>query len=540
MNLASRRKWALLFIMIGVMLTVTACGGSTKDAKPAEAKKKVVNIGMMNAPSGFNPLESSDTAQNVATAILFLPLLELDEDMKYVPQLADAVETKDNQTYTIKLNPKAKWTDGKPITADDVIFTLNLISNPKVASTVASKFNILEGLNENGKRANDTATLSGVKKIDAHTLTIKTKVPVDQNLFNDCISRMLKTMPEHVLKDVDVTKLYQHAFMQKPDVTSGALKLVTFQKGQYVQFAANKEYFRGAPKIDEVYFKLMPGANITAQLQSGEIDMNDPTIGLIPFEDYEKVKSMPNVSTESGGVPTTIQRIMINVKTITDPKVRKAISMAINRKMIIDNLLKGEGEAIELPYWSGSPFLNKNLAQYTYDPEKAKQLLKEAGWDANRVVNFSVPTGNKVREQVSDIIAENLKAVGIKVQVQKFDFVTSMAKAKKGEHDLYIVGISANPTVPDISPVLQTGAPLNLAHYSSKEMDDLLVAGKNEVDPVKVKQIYDKVQEIFAQDMPSPCVYIQNQLRATSKRMLVGKPKLFGAFINVEQWDIKN
>jgi peptide/nickel transport system substrate-binding protein len=526
--------------MIGVMLTVSACGGSTKDAKPAETKKKVVNIGMMNAPSGFNPLESSDTAQNVSTAILFLPLLELNDDMTYAPQLADSVETKDNQTYTIKLNPKAKWTDGKPITVDDVIFTLNLISNPKVASTVASNFNILDGLNENGKRASDTAPISGVKKIEDHTLTIKTKVPVDQNLFNDCISRRLKTMPAHVLKDVDVTKLYQHPFMQKPDVTSGALKLVTFQKGQYVQFAANKEYFRGAPKIDEVYFKLMPGANITAQLQSGEIDMNDPTIGLIPFEDYEKVKSMPNVTSESGGVPTTIQRIMINVKTITDPKVRKAISTAINRKMIIDNLLKGEGEAIELPYWSGSPFLNKNVPQSSYDPEKAKQLLKEAGWDPGRVVNFSVPTGNKVREQVADIIAENLKAVGMNVQIQKYDFVTSMSKAKKGEYDIYIVGISANPTVPDISTVLQTGASLNLAHYSNQEMDDLLVAGKNEVDPVKAKQIYDKVQEIFAQDMPSPCVYIQNQLRATSKRMLVGKPKLFGAFINVQDWDIKN
>jgi peptide/nickel transport system substrate-binding protein len=540
MNIGSRKKWSLFFIMIGVMLTVSACGGSTKDAKPAETKKKVVNIGMMNAPSGFNPLESSDTAQNVSTAILFLPLLELNDDMTYAPQLADSVETKDNQTYTIKLNPKAKWTDGKPITVDDVIFTLNLISNPKVASTVASNFNILDGLNENGKRASDTAPISGVKKIDDHTLTIKTKVPVDQNLFNDCISRRLKTMPAHVLKDVDVTKLYQHPFMQKPDVTSGALKLVTFQKGQYVQFAANKEYFRGAPKIDEVYFKLMPGANITAQLQSGEIDMNDPTIGLIPFEDYEKVKSMPNVTSESGGVPTTIQRIMINVKTITDPKVRKAISTAINRKMIIDNLLKGEGEAIELPYWSGSPFLNKNVPQSSYDPEKAKQLLKEAGWDPGRVVNFSVPTGNKVREQVADIIAENLKAIGMNVQIQKYDFVTSMSKAKKGEYDIYIVGISANPTVPDISTVLQTGASLNLAHYSNQEMDDLLVAGKNEVDPVKAKQIYDKVQEIFAQDMPSPCVYIQNQLRATSKRMLVGKPKLFGAFINVQDWDIKN
>ena len=499
----------------------------------------MVNIGIMNAPSGFNPLEWVDVAQNVVTNILFLPLVDLDEDMTYAPLLADSIETKDNQLYIVKLNPKAKWTDGKPITADDVIFTLNLITNPKVASTIASSFNVLDGLDENGKNVSGN-DVSGVKKIDANTLTFKTKKPMDANLFKDAVGTKLRTVPQHVLKDVAPDKLYQHPFMQKPEVTSGAFKLATYQKGQYVHFAANKDYFKGAPKLDEIYMKVMPGPNITAQLQTGEIDMNDSKIGLIPFEDYAKVKAMPNVTADAGGIQSTVQTLMINMEKIKDVRVRKAISYAMNRKMIIENLLKGDGEALELPYFASSPFVNKALTMTAYDPEKAKQLLKEAGWDNSAPILFDVPTGNKVREQVADIIADNLKNVGLNVQIQKYDFVTSLAKAKKGEYDIYIVGIPLYyPNNPDISQILKTGATLNISRYSNKEADELLMAGMNAVDPGVRKQIYDKIQEIFYADLPCPSIYVQNALKAVNKRVVVGKPKSFGEFINVHEWDVK-
>jgi peptide/nickel transport system substrate-binding protein len=540
MNFGKKRKWVLTTFFIAIMLMATACGSSTPADKSGSQKKKVVNIGIMNAPAGFNPLESADTSQLLMSSILFLPLVELSDKMEYVPLLADSLDTQDFRTYTLKLNPKAKWTDGKPITADDVIFTVNLITDPKVASTAASNFGILEGVDDNGKKAAGADSISGVQKIDDYTVTFKTKEPVEKNMFYSMVGLRLKAVPKHILKDVALDKLYQNPFMQKPGVTSGAFKLVDYQKGQYAYFAANKEFFRGTPKLDEIYFKIMHGANITAQLQSGEIDMNETLIGVVPFEDYGKVKAMPNLTVETGGVPLTIQRLVINTEKITDARVRKAISLAINRKLIVDDLLKGDGEAIEIPYWSGSPFRNKNIPQAEYNPEKAKQLLQEAGWDMNRVIEFDVPSGNKVREQVADILVEQLKAVGLKVQVQRYDFVTSISKAKKGEFDIYIVGTSFNPTVPDVSRVFQTGAGGNYSRYSNKELDDLLVAGKITVDPVKSKAIYDRVQEIIAQEAPMPCVYIQSDLGAVNKRVLVGKPTAYGPFINIQDWDIKN
>lgn len=531
-------KHLVIAALIMAVFAVAGCGGAANTNSGAKGKK-VINIGVMNAPSGFNPLESTDLAQNTMTDILFKPLVQFDESMQHVPMLASSVETKDNQTFVVKLDEKAKWTDGKPVTADDVIFTVNLITNPKVASTIASRFAIIEGLDSNGKNKTGAA-IAGVNKVDERTVTFKTKSPMDLTLFKEAIGTRLKTVPAHVLKDVDPEKLYQQPFMQKPTVTNGPFKLVAYQKGQYVQLEANKDYFKGAPKLDEIYFKIMPGASITAQLQSGEIDMNEPNLGMIPFEDTDKVKSMTNVTADSQGMQSTIQTLMFNMKTIPDVRVRKALSAAINRNMIVDQLLKGDGEAIELPYLSYSPYINKALLPLTpYDPAKAKQLLEEAGWDFNRTLDFDVPTGNKVREQVADIIVDNLKSIGVKAQIRKYDFVTSMATAKKGAFDIYIIGITETPATPDISNKIRTDGSLNLSGYSNQEVDNLLLTGQTEVDPDKRKAMYYRIQEIFAADLPCPGIYAQNTLKAVAKRVTFGKPKAFGMYNDLEKWDVQ-
>lgn len=534
------KKKILISLICSTMFTFTACGGSgSTDSKQTKTSKKVINVGIMNAPSGFNPLESSDVSQNECSAILFQPLVGLNNDLKFVPMLADSIETKDNQNFTIKINDKAKWTDGKPVTTDDVIFTFGLIANPKVASSVSSNFNIIQGLDEKGKNTSG-GDISGIKKVDDHTLTISTKAKVDINIFNDSVSKYLKTVPQHVLKDVAPDKLYQSAFIQKPDVTDGPFKLVTYQKDQYVQFDANKDYFKGAPKLDQLFFKIMPGANITVQLQSGEIDMNDPNLGLITFQDYDKVKAMSNLTTETKGPQSTVQTLMINVDTIKDPKMRKAISAAINRDMVITKLLKGDGETIESPYISSSTYIDKSITATPYDPEKAKQLIKESGWDTSKVIRFDVPSGNTVREQVADIITENLKSVGLNVKVEKYDFVTSLAKAKKHDFDIYIVGIPVNPVNPDLSSTLMPGAPLNLSNYNNPALAALLKAGINEIDMTKRKDIYNKIQAILAQDLPCPSIYVQNSLKAVSKRVTVGKPKEYGMYLDLYQWDVQS
>ena len=532
----------LIFICIATVIVLTsACGdqkAQTTQTPQTNVENKYINIGMTNSPTDLNPIDPGDDASKYIAAILFQPLTDLDEDMTFKPMLADSVETKDNKTFTIKLNKDAKWTDGQPVTSDDVIFTINLICNPKVASMQASNFSVIEGTNDKGQVPDGTTVISGVKKIDDKTLELVTKSKISLNLFQNSLCRNIMTVPEHVLKNADPANLNKESFILKPDVTNGPFKLVAYQKDQYVQLEANKNFFRGAPKLSKLNFKVLQGTDITVQLQNGEIDMNMAGVGTIPLEDYDMVKGMPNITTKSGD-PSNIQFLFMNHSVLPDVRVRQAISFAIDRKMIVDNLLKGEGEVTDSFFTSNNPYLNKDLPKTTYDPEKAKQLLKEAGWDSKKVLHLNVPIGNKTREQAADIIVDNLVNVGMNIQIQKMDFATAMAKAKKSDYDITMMGDTLIPIDPtyDLPFFITHG---NYCGYENKKVDALVEAVKNEIDDTKVKASLYELQTILAQDVPMPTLYATRGLKAINKRVTIGGPKDYGSFIDVYNWDVSN
>jgi len=529
------------------LLLVSACGPAAKEAAPASAGgtepakqaagNKSMYIGISSAPGSMNPVNLTDNSAIYIDNIIFMPLMEPDESFQFQPRLADSIETKDNQTYTVKLNPKVKWTDGQPVTAEDVIFTISIMGNSKTITGNTTFLSILDGFNNAGKYEDGKTEVPGVKKIDDHTLEFHTKQPTDPTFFKEQVAKNVRTLPQHVLKDVSPAAFHQAEFAQKLNVSDGAFKFVNYAKDQYVELEANKDYFLGAPKLDKLYFKIMPASNLVAQLQTGEIQMNVTGIGNIAVEDFERVKNMSNVTTKMEK-PFNSQFMVYNVKTIANPKVRQAILYAINRKLMVDNLLKGEGEITDVPYTSVHPYYNKDLQVYPYDPEKAKQLLKEAGWDSSTTLRFAVPTGNKVREQSADIIAENLRAVGIKAQIQKYDFPTLLQKGRSHDFDLLLSGMVFNLD-PDVSPFFQTNGPNNSSGYSSPEMDQLLQQGKNEADPAKRKVIYDQIQQLIVKDLPQVTLYADSRLKAISKKVKVGEPRVLGMFINVHEWDLE-
>lgn len=547
MTARTMRSGIWITLCVFSILTLTACGGTpnaTQQAAgeggsaPAATGSKTISIGITNAPLMFNPIDVTGNTEHYITSMLFQPLVELDESMKFIPMLADTLETTDNQTFTAKLNAKAKWTDGQPVTADDVLFTVQMIGHPKSISSIANNFSIIKGFDEKGKLPEGAKDIEGVKKVDDRTVQFITKTPVDPSMFNEKIGKNLKTMPKHVLKDADPEKFQQNPFVQKPGVSNGSFKFVSYQKDQYVELEANKDYFKGAPKIGKLYFKIMPSANIVAQLQSGEIQMNYPGIGTINVQDFDKVKNMSNVRTIQGK-PFNYQMMAFNTKTIPDARVRQAIAYAMNREMMVTNLLKGEGEVVDTPFTSNHPYANKNIKPYPYDPKKAQQLLQEAGWDFNRTLNLVVPSGIKTREQTADIIVDNLKAVGVKAQITKYDLVTVVQKARKQDFDLAIIGFSFQLD-PDVSSYFKSGLITNYSAYSNPEMDDLLQKGINEPDPAKRRPIYDKVQELIERDLPQITLYSDFRLKAVSKKVKVGEPKDVGTLINVHEWDIEN
>ncbi|MFX3632540.1 MAG: ABC transporter substrate-binding protein [Candidatus Pristimantibacillus sp.] len=539
MTVRNRIKKSFAFVLIGVLMVVSACSNNTTNepAKEAGNNKKVVNIGVTYSPGSLNPLSPVGQVSSYVAGLMFPPLVELDEDLKFKPMLADSIETKDNTTFTVKLNQNAKWTDGNPVTADDVIFTLKLMTNPKVASNFAYMFAILDGLDDFGYLPEGAADITGVTKVDEHTLELKTKAPTTLNIFQDTVGRYLLTLPQAALKDIAPESINKSEFMQKFPVTNGPFKLVSYDRDHYVQMEANKDYFKGAPKLEQLNFKVLQGAAISTQLQSGEIDMNIPSFGVIPIQDYDTIKALDHITTIEGPSIAT-QLMYINEKVIPDAKQRQAISYAMNRELIVSKLLKGSGEVVDGFLTSYSPYVDPNVKPVAYDPEKAKALLQESGWDAGKTITLSVLSGDSTLEQAANILAENLKAVGVNVKIQMADLATLIDKLIKMDYDLGILTVSLSPVnpLPDVAYFLQEGNPNG---YSNKAVEEIITALKAETDEAKITTLYSELQKIVAQDVPMPSIYSTRALGAINNKVIGAKTKDFGMFINVNEWDVK-
>ena len=525
-------------IAIAVLLLLSACSGAANSGTNAGGSKdNTMYIGLVNAPVSFNPINSSDIAASWLEKFMFDTFLEMTGPLEFTPKLADSFETEDNQTFTIKLNDKAEWSDGTPVTANDVAFTMNLVANPKTETAIGTYLTIIDGLTENGKFPDGVTEIPSVKIVDDKTIQFKTKTPVDPNMVKEQLGSKFMILPEHVLKDVAPEDLQKDPFMQKPTVTNGPFKFVKYAKDQYVEYEKNDNYYLGEVELDKMFVKIMPAANLVAQLQTGEINMNAAGgIGKIAVQDFDTVKGFENVTTKTDKT-YGYQNMMFNTEKITDQKVRQAIAYAIDREKIVDQLLKGEGEIVDGPYTSISPYLDKDLETYTYDPEKAKQLLEEAGWDFNKTIDFVVPIGNKVREQSADIIAQNLEAIGLKLNTTTYDFPTIMSKAKAGEFDLLLMGFT-NTIDPDVTTVYGSGATSNYTNYSNPEVDKLLLAGKQEPDTEKRKEIYNQLQAIWSEELPVFTLYSDFDFAAVSKDVAVGAPKVFGFHNELYKWSL--
>ncbi|MBP3040227.1 oligopeptide-binding protein AppA [Bacillaceae bacterium Marseille-Q3522] len=529
---------ALMFLSSILLAACNSNSGSTGGNSSEAGDGGTMFVGLVNPPTSLNPINSGDVAAQFLEKFMFDTFLEMTEPLVFQPKLAESFETTDNQTFTIKLHPDAAWADGTPVTANDVAFTMNTVANPKTETTVGGYLVTIEGLDENGKLMNGDTEIPSLKIIDDKTIEFRTKKPVDPNMIKEQLGSKFMILPEHILGDVAPENLAKDPFMQKPTVTNGPFKFVQHKKDQYVEYEKNTDYYLGEPELDKFFVKIMPAANLVAQLQTGEIHMNAAGgIGKIAVQDFKTVQGFDNVTTETS--PTIgYQVMMFNMKKITDPKVRKAMAYAINRQKIVDQLLQGNGEIVDGPYTSVNPYLNKDMENYTYDPDKAKQLLEEAGWDLSTPINLVVPIGNKVREQSADLIAQDLKAVGLNIQTTTYDFPTIMSKGKAGDFDLLLIGFT-NTIDPDVSNNYSVNGAYNFMGYENPRNTELLQQGQAEADLEKRKQIYGELQEIWNEDLPSFTLYSDYDFAAVSKKVAVGEPRVFGWHYELYKWALQ-
>lgn len=527
-------------LALGASMLLAGCGGGsgTTSSDGGAKKEKALTIGLNNAPAEFNPLATPDNAGHFTSRLMYDTLLGQPEPYKFTPHLAVSFETKDKQTYTVKLNPKAVWSDGKPITADDVIFTINLAAKPGVQTSFGRYIKFIEGLNNNGKLTSGDK-IPSLKKIDDHTFEFKTKKPSDPNIIKSTIGFQVAIVPKHVFEKLEPKNIPTAPEVTSPKVFSGPYKFVKYVTNDHLELEANDKYVLGAPKIKKVFLTISKDINIVVNLKAGKITMNGSSgIGKIPVREVEGLKKDSKLDVKFN--PATGSQVIIANNQKFDEHFRRGMAMAIDREKIKDQLLMGHAELTPTIYTKGNAAYDPNVKNLPFDLAKAKEeLAKSANFDPNKELILSVPLGNSIREQSSEIIAQNLQAAGMKIKISKMDFPTLIAKARKGEFDLVLIG-PAQSAEPDYGMYFTPGSMSNWCQTDDPELVQMFVEGTEKTDFADRKKIYSKVQQYLTDKQYMTMLYNEENIVAQDKSLVGGlKPYWEGSLDDIYKWEFK-
>jgi peptide/nickel transport system substrate-binding protein len=539
----------VLFLLSGVILT----GCTPKETAKVENNTTTSQSGgtlryaLWSSPSGtFHPSLSIDVYNNYVIDLVYERLLNIDENSNYVPGLADKYEvSKDGLTITFYLNKNAKWHDGQPVTADDVAYTFTTIADPDYEGGRFSQIEKLDGAQ--AYKDKKATSINGIKVIDSNTISFTFSEVFAPGL---AVFASRGIIPKHIWEKIPVGQWSKSDQLKNP-IGSGPFKLTKFVPDQYVELEKFADYNLGEPKLDKIILKVTNQDTAQSELIKGDIDIAQ--ISSFKQKDIDTYKNAGITVEEYPGTSYQFMGANFKLAELQDKKVRQALNYAINRKGMIDNLLDGHGK-VSNSIFSFSSWANPDeskLNKYEYNVDKAKALLKEAGWeDKNGVlskdgkpfeITLKYSTGNKPREQAAVLIQQNLKDVGIKVNLESMEFATLMDQLAKQDFELYLMGWS-NDIDPDFKRNWYSKPVGNFAtwgSYENKESDKLIDAGRTTFDQNERKKIYGDWAKLWNEEVPAVALYSPNSGAAYTPKLKNYKPVAYYELSNVQNWYIE-
>jgi len=508
-------------------------------------KPGVLRIGIQFEPKNLNTLLASNSTDNMIERLIFDPLLSADPKGNPVPVLATEVPTlenggisKDGLTITYHLRKGVQFTDGAPLTSEDVKFSWQAMMNDN--NNVVSR----HGYDE----------VKSIDTPDASTVVVHLKkkfAPFVNSFFAESDSPV-NIVPAHLLaKFPDVN----HVLFNNEPIGSGPFKLSEWVKGDHITLVANNNYFRGKPTLQQIIISIIPDENTTlSQLRSHEIDwMFEPSYGTFPA-----LRSIPDVATPQNDV-NGYESLQINTShfPLNDVQVRRALSYTIDKKKLLDSLTFGQ-ETIataDLPDWMWA--YNKNVTVYPHDPNKAKQILFADGWKPGaggiltkngQQLSLLLVTnvGNATRRKATVLLQSMLREVGIDVQLKYFDGATLFAPAplgilQAGKFDLSLGGFNSGIDPDDSSNYVGANIPpggYNYTRYDSNAMNaSQQVALENYDRPTRTKA-YANVEKLLSNDVPEIFFWWNRQTQAINPDLKNFDPNPVTESWNAYQWSI--
>ena len=520
-------------LVLGLSGSMMGCG-----SKKVEVSDNIVNVGVTSTLGSLNPLVIDQTEINVhAVGLMFMPLVSLNDDMEFEYMLADSITTEDNTNFVVHIHEEATWSDGTPVTAEDVEFTFLRLASP-VINNVTMMYYAFEGVGDEGFVEEGADSVSGVQVLDEKTVQFTSKYPMSLTSFNNTYARYLRVLPKHVLDQYTDEELMTLEWFNTPDVVSGPYMATAHDTNHYIEYTANTEFWMGAPKIEKLNIKIMDASQIYAGLQSGEIDITHHTMTAIPQTDYESIEKLENVTVHYGA-PVTNQSVFIQTANITDAKVRQALVYAVDREKILADMLDGHGEIIDGFISSASPYFDSEIVPVEYNPEKAKQLLQEAGWDSSKVLQFYVDSGDAAMVNAVQVMIAQWKEVGIEVEPKTVDLANLMNVAGTTDYDMLAVQYTYAPVdpYPDVQWLLSGEG--SWTGYTNDTINTALAGVQSASDTAAVTEQYSIIDKVVQEEVPMFSAYVISAQGAVNNRLQNAEPTVYGFFNHVHEWEIE-
>ncbi|MDY5051022.1 MAG: peptide-binding protein [Candidatus Mucispirillum faecigallinarum] len=487
-----------------------------------------LSTGEIAEPINLIPALASDSASHNVTQYIYNGLVKYDKDLNLVGDLAERWEISDDKkVFTFYLKKGVKWHDGVEFTADDVKFTYEFMISDDTPTAYDGDFRAVES----------------VEVVDKYTV----KVTYKEALSPALASWGIWMMPRHALKD----KPSKSPLQRKP-IGTGPYKLESWKPGQSITLTAFHDYFEGRPKIEKIFIRVIP--NQTTQfleLLNGSIDI----MGLNPKQekfDTNTPRYIENYNTYSFlDFSYTYIGYNFKLEPFNNKLVRRALTHAIDKQSMVDGLLYGKGYAAEGPYKPDSYWYNQNAKGPEYNKEKAKALLKEAGFEdidndgfleykgKKFTIELMTNLNNEVRSKIAELVQHSWAEVGIKTQIKVLEWATMLGDLNKGNFQAVILGWSTvlDPDQYDIWATERCGGNgQNFICYSNEEVDRLLTEGRKVFNKEERRVYYDKVQEILADEQPYTFLYFPYSHIALNKRFQNVEPARAGITYNFIDW----
>ena len=474
-----------------------------------------------SSPNRINPLLAIDSASSEITDWLFNGLVKFDKNANIVPDLAKSWKFENNTTLIFKLKENIKWHDGVKFTAEDVIYTYNLLSSKKLTTPYSSSFK----------------DVKSVELIDKFTIKVVYKKPY----FKALNIWMMGILPKHLWEK---EKKPMQSKLNKFAIGTGAYKMIkAFEVNKQIVLVANKEYYEGKPKIDKIIYHFVGDESTNfLMLKANKLDISSLSPMQVDRQLNKEFKENFNIY-ERASNSYTYMGLNLRKAPFNNPKIREAIALAVNKQELIDLLFFSHAKECSGPFMPGTNVYPKDFKPLGYNPKKAQELLKELGYTKSNPLEFTISTSSSdIRVKAAEVIQQQLLKIGVKAKIRVMEwqaFLNTVIHPRKFE--AMILGWSM-PLTPDAYSLWHSKADkkggFNLVGYHNSKVDKLITKAKSEIDRDKFGKIYQEIFKTIVKENPYIFLFIPNSITSVNKKVKGVEPSVIGIEHNFKDWTI--